>query len=50
MPMETLSWRTTMPGTAWRGELPAGFSEKAADKVLGGLIAAATSLAAMPVG
>jgi serine/threonine-protein kinase HipA len=32
-----------------RGELPAGFSEKVADKILGGLLAAARELEAMPV-
>lgn len=32
-----------------RGELPAGFSEEVADKVLGGLLAAARKLDAMPV-
>jgi serine/threonine-protein kinase HipA len=32
-----------------RGELPAGFSEKVADKILGGLLAAARQLEAMPV-
>lgn len=31
-----------------RGELPAGFSEKVADKVLGGLLAAARKLESMP--
>jgi serine/threonine-protein kinase HipA len=31
-----------------RGELPAGFSEKVADKILGGLLAAARKLEAMP--
>ena len=32
-----------------RNELPAGFSEKVADKILGGLLAAARELEAMPV-
>jgi serine/threonine-protein kinase HipA len=31
-----------------RGELPAGFSEKVADKILGGLLAAARKLESMP--
>jgi serine/threonine-protein kinase HipA len=31
-----------------RGELPAGFSEQVADKILGGLLAAARALESMP--